>query len=199
MGERIGNTRQHCFDQLADAQFMHRVGDGPQQAHRDGFDTARAHGRKHGPHCGLVERGLDTAFGIHPLWNLESQATGNIGRGIFHLQVMRLGLAAFLQQQNVRETRSGEEGRARGLALDDGIGAAGRAVEKHRSVGEQSRHFQAQFFRCDFERRSDAGKGALAIGQGFANGEMSGGVGHDHVGERAPGVDGDAIWHGSRP
>lgn len=153
MGEGVGHAGQYRFDQLADPQFMHRVGDGPQQAHRDGFDTARAQGRKHGPHCGLVEGGLDAALGIHPLRNLESQATGDIGRGIVHLQVMRFGLAAFLQQQNVGETAGGEEGRARGLALDDGIGTAGRAVEKHRGVGQQSRHFQAQFLRRDFERR----------------------------------------------
>ena len=91
----------------------------------------------------LVERNEHAALRVDPLANLERQVARDIRRRIGNL-AERVQLAALTQQEDVGEPFRGEEGRARGAALDDRVRGAGRPVREDVGPPEELRKREAQ-------------------------------------------------------
>ena len=195
MRQRERRTRQDFLDQLANPQFVRRIRDRPQQTHADRLDVLVRQALEQGAHGGFVERRFDAALGVDALRHLERVTARDVRIGIFNLQVVRFGLAAFFQQQDVRESRGGEKRRARDFPLDDAVRRPRRAVDEQARVGNQRFGGNADFLRRDLEACFDTRERTLFVGQGLADRETAVGVGNDDIGECTPGVDGNSIGH----
>ena len=135
--ESVYGTPGACsVDQLAHALLVRGVDDRPEQADRDRLDAelARALDRVHDR--GLVERDERLALGVHALADLEREPARDVRQRVRDL-LERVGLAALAHEQDVGEALGREERRARGLALDDRVRRARRAVRQHLGLREQ--------------------------------------------------------------
>jgi hypothetical protein len=195
VGQRAGNIGQQFRDQGPDSQLVDGIGDGPQQAHRHRFDAARGKSTEQPAQGCLVQRGLNPALGIDALGHFEGIPARYVRIWILHAQVVRLRLAALLEQQDIREPLRGQEGGTRDLAFDDAVGRARGAVEKDRGFRKQLRHRDAELLGGDRKPGSDTRECALAIRQCLADRETAFGAGHDDVREGSPGVDRNTIRH----
>ncbi len=143
----------------------------------------------------VIQGCLDASFGIYPFRDFEGQAPGDVRIRILHLEVVGLGLAAFLQQQHVWKSGGREESRARDLALDDAVRCPCRAVNKQTGSCQQIANAEPELFAGHGETGFDAGERALPVGQRFADSETPFFVSDDYIGKSAAGVDGYAVGH----
>ncbi len=193
----VGHARQQFVQQFAEALFVRRIGDRPQEAHRNGFKAAAAEFRDDLARARLVEGGGDRAVGADALADLEGVTPRDIGVGIVLREVVRIELAAFLQQQHIRKAGRRHEGGAGDRLGHDGVGGPRRAVDQH--LGRRQQFFQrdAELHRRRLDGLAHAEEDAVARRQRLADGQRAGFVAHDHIRESAAGIDGNAILHGS--
>jgi hypothetical protein len=192
-GER--HVRHNLGEQFAQPQFMLRVGDRPEEADRHRLEVAflqRLHDRTR---LRLVERHRCGALGAHAFLDLERVATRNVGFGIVLGEIVRVGLAAFLEHQRVGEAHRGDERRLGDGARDDGVGRPRRAVDQQVGFGQQVGHGHAEVAGRHFDRFAHADENAVLRCQRLADGLLPGIVHHDDVGEGAAGVDRDPESH----
>jgi hypothetical protein len=122
VGQRLG-------DQGGKPLLVRGIGVGIEQAHGDGAVTAGLQGGNEGaPDLRLVKRALDGAIGTQPLGRLEAILAAHRRRGFGVEQVVDVASVVALHEQQVAKARGGDEGHARALAFQHGVGGDGRAV-----------------------------------------------------------------------
>ena len=199
MGEGVGHARHDLRDQRADAKLVVGVHDRPEQRNRDRLDPLARQALDDCACGGFVQLTLDAALGVDALRNLEGEAAGNVGRRKLHREVERLALAAVAVEQRVWKTLGREQRRLRDLALDDRVGGPRGAVDQHLGLGEQPLVGDPRYLPGIGERLAKPLEGALSRRQRLADDEPARFVGDHDIGERAAGIDGNAIAHGCLP
>jgi hypothetical protein len=191
--ERDRHARHRLRQHRADGFFVDRIRHRPQQTHGNRLNLALLHRRDDGPHRRDIQLQHDVAFGTDPLRYLERQMLRHVRRRKFRCQLQRIHLAALPIHQDVRKALRHQERRARGLTFDDGIGRARGAVDQHGCVAHEVLERHAHLVGGIADGRRQAGKTPLRRGQRLADGQPAFVVRDHHVGERAAGVNRDAI------
>ena len=124
-------------EQLPHPQFMHRVGDRPQETHGHGLNFGGLEFRDDFNRHSFIERRVGCTRAVDSLGHLKSKRARYVGLGIRRDEVKRLDPPAFAQHQNVRVTRCRQESRTRGIAGDDRVDRVGRAVNQHLPPSQQ--------------------------------------------------------------
>ncbi len=194
--ERERHSGQLLRQQLADALFVHRVHDRPQQADGDRCDLAAAHLGERREQRRLVERHRYVSLRVDPLLHFEGQAPGNVGRRVRVAKIERVELAALPQDERVGMPGGRQKRGSGGRSGQDRVRALRRPVDEHRRVSQQRIERQPVLGGTVAQRLGDAVEHALRGRRRLADPQLAaGGVGDDDVGERATGVDGDAKAH----
>ncbi|MFN8663839.1 MAG: hypothetical protein U0075_18235 [Thermomicrobiales bacterium] len=192
--QRERHTWQVLGDEFPDAQLVRRVDDRPEEADANRLHAEIAALFDGFPYRTLIERDEDVSLGVDALGDLEGEVARHIGGRVGDL-LEGVQLATLAQEQDVREPLGGEEGRARGLPLDNGIGGAGGPVRKGLGAGQQATCGQAKLWRHVFQRRADSLEGAARRGERLADAQLPVVVDDHNVGKGSPGVNRDPIGH----
>ncbi len=193
--ERHRDAGPLLLEDLADAALVVRVGDRPQQADADRLHLRAAGGVDRLAYRVLVERAVLAALRVDPPADLERQPPRDVGLRVRDREVEGLHLPALAQGQDVGEALRGQERGARGGALDDRVGGAGRRVHEQVGVAEQLLEREVEAFADHAQRLAAALEHALRRGQRLVEREPAVGVGEHDVGEGAAGVDRDPVAH----
>ena len=173
--------------------LVRRVGVGMQQRDGDRLRPARLDAPDRVRHRVWVQRGHDPAVVVEPFGHLEAARGGHLGRELGR-QVEAVEVAPVLAPdcERVREATRRDQRDLRVVALDDGIGDDGGAVD-------QVVHLRPrQIDRV--ERSQQAGDAVVGAGGNLGGPDLGARpVMGDHVGKRAADIDADlpSLRHGA--
>ena len=119
-----------CAQALAQRLLVGRVGVGMEQRHGNRLRTTRCDAPDRVFDRRRVQRDQDPAVVVEPLGHLEAAFGGDLGRELGR-QVEPVEVAPVLapDRERVRKAARGDQGDLRMIALDDGVGDDGRAVD----------------------------------------------------------------------
>ena len=122
-------------EDVAGAALMGRVGEAVEEADGDALDGfALQEGDEVGDGV-LVERKEDLAEVVEAFGDGEAEVAGDEGLGEGDAEIVLVVAALVAEGENVAEALGGDEGGAGALALDDGVGGEGGAVDEDFDVG----------------------------------------------------------------
>ena len=168
---------------------MDRIDEGVQQADGDAFYFFLADQRDQCVDGGLIERAHDPAGVVQSFRHRQAEVARDEGLGQHDVQVVLVVTAFVAHREDVAKTLGGDEGGAGALALDDGVGRQGGAVDDQSDVGgcdagglgDGAKTVQHALFGC--------GLGGQHLGGGACAALLEG-----EVGEGAADIDGKAGW-----
>ena len=182
-----------CAQALAQRLLVGRVGVGMEQRHGNRLRTTRCDARDRVFDRRRVQRDQDPAVVVEPLGHLEAAFGGHLGRELGR-QVEPVEVAPVLapDRERVRKAARGDQGDIGMVALDDGIGDDGRAVDQIVHVRP------CEIDRAECCHQSDdaiVGAGGNLRGSHLATRPVHG----DHVRKRTADIDTDlpSIRHGA--
>ena len=191
--ERVGDAREPLADELAERLLVLRVRNRPDEADGDRLDIQLAGLAHERPRALPIEGAVDPSLRIDPPRHLEGQAPWDVGLGIALVEVEGVRLTAFAEGEDVGEACRREERGAGGLALQDRVRRAGRAVDEERGAREELVGSEREVGGDERERVPRRVEHAVGRRQRLCEGKTPVLVGDDDIGERPTRVDGDAV------
>ena len=183
----VGQRRAHRIGHRA---FVRRIGVGMQQADRDALHGFAAERRDRGGDACCVERYRDRAVRPQLLDHLQPQPPFHQGTRLGPVQVVQHRHAQVADLQDVAEALGGDQRGACALALENRVGADGRAVQHVGHCPAVRRQQRTQAVN-DADAVVMRGGGDLVRDNAAIRGDC-----HD-VGEGPADVDPDALRHTS--
>ena len=122
------HTGRQLLDDALDRELVRRVGERVEKADRNRLDVLRQKLLHRALGVGRIERRLDAAVRVDPLVHGGAKVALDQGRRFFPAQVVKPRHAQRADVEHVAKAGGPDEARARAFALQDRVGADGRAV-----------------------------------------------------------------------
>ena len=201
LGQDVGadhhrNARHFVRQDGARALLVRGIDLRPEEGDRDCVHAQLVEARRRHTHVPLVERRDLLPAKVDPPADAEAAVPGDQRLRPRHADVERLRLGAVHELENVAESLGREQARDRAVALDDGVGADGRAVNDAAALGNQGFFGTTQLLARQCDAAENALEWVLPVAQRLEHLDRAVlFVGDRDVGERATDVDADPVGH----